>query len=195
VSAALEVMEAAQELEQLWARAAALEAGRAQLEVTLSQAQDERQAALDFAESASAELVRVQSEAVAAEAAALVPASEPTAAEDGAAEDEETAELAALWAELAAAWEQAEEAAAAAQWREEISTARHVAELGRVRGEVEGKLREALRVELAAVQAPGGAAAVEAVSAAEAEARLARAEAEAAATERTETLQRVERPL
>jgi hypothetical protein len=60
---------------------------------------------------------------------------------------------------------------------------------------VEGKLREALRVELAAVQAPGGAAAVEAVSAAEAEARLARAEVEAAAAERTETLQRVERPL
>ena len=58
---------------------------------------------------------------------------------------------------------------------------------------MEGKLREALRVELAAVQAPGGAAAVEAVSAAEAEEWLARAEAEAAAAERTETLQRVER--
>jgi hypothetical protein len=36
---------------------------------------------------------------------------------------------------------------------------------------------------------------VEAVSAAEAEAWLARAEAEAAAAERTETMQRVERPL
>eukprot|EP01049_Picozoa_sp_SAG25_P016847 SAG25_NODE_4063_length_898_cov_3.359199_1_plen_59_part_10 len=36
---------------------------------------------------------------------------------------------------------------------------------------------------------------MEAVSAAEAEARLARAEAEAAAAERTETLQRGERPL
>jgi hypothetical protein len=71
---------------------------------------------------------------VAAEAAALVPASAPTAAEDGAAEDEATAEMAALWAELAAAWEQAEEVAAAAQWCEEISAARHVAELGRMRG-------------------------------------------------------------